>query len=200
VGDIIIGRRGEMGRCAVVQDGQKDWLCGTGCFVLRNNSNINSSYLATLIRGESVVTFLSNNSIGATMSNLNHSILNQIILPLPPFAEQHRIVAAIESAFAVIDEIEQSKGDLAAAVSAAKSKTLSLAVSGKLVPQDESDEPAAVLLDRIRSERTSLIKAGKIKPGKRGKDAAVTRDNVIYQLVSTVKSMPSCAKTARYAN
>jgi type I restriction enzyme S subunit len=53
-------------------------------------------------------------------------------------------------------------------------------VSGKLVPQDESDEPAAVLLERIKAERAKLIKAGKIKPDKRGKDAAATRDNSHY--------------------
>ncbi|MDR1051050.1 MAG: restriction endonuclease subunit S [Deltaproteobacteria bacterium] len=117
---------------------------------------------------------------GTTVDSINFEDLKEIEVPIPPLAEQHRIVAAIESAFAVIDEIEQSKGDLAATVSAAKSKILSLAVSGKLVLQDESDEPASVLLDRICAERANLIKAGKIKPGKREKEVSKTRDNSHY--------------------
>jgi type I restriction enzyme S subunit len=116
----------------------------------------------------------------AGQNTISQVSLNIVELPLPPLAEQHRIVSAIESAFAVIDDIEQSKMDLQSAVTSAKSKILSLAVSGKLVPQDESDEPASVLLDRIRAERARLVKAGKIKPDKREKDAAATRDNSHY--------------------
>ena len=103
------------------------------------------------------------------------------LIPIPPLAEQHRIVAAIESAFAVIDEIERNKTDLQAAVTAAKSKILSLAISGKLVPQDTNDEPASVLLERIRAEREALIKAGKIKRGKDEKAAAICRDSSHYR-------------------
>ena len=144
--DIIIGRRGEMGRCAVVSGEQSGWLCGTGCFILRVNTKICSEYLAMLLRSEFVVAFLSKNSVGATMSNLNHTILSQTIIPLPPLAEQRRIVAAIDSAFAIIDEIERNKTDLQTAITAAKQKILSLAIQGKLVPQDPNDEPVAEFL------------------------------------------------------
>jgi len=89
-------------------------------------------------------------------------------------------VLAIESAFAVIDEIKRNKTDLQSAVTSAKQKILSLAVSGKLVPQDESDEPASELLKRIKAEREKLIKAGKIKADKKAKTAEVTRDNSHY--------------------
>jgi type I restriction enzyme S subunit len=170
-----------MGRCAVVTGSQKGWLCGTGCFVLRNNSNINSFFLAMLIRSEAVATFLSTNSIGATMSNLNHSILNQVVLPLPPLNEQQRIIAAVESFFTVVDEIEQNKNDLRSTVTAAKSKILSLAIRGKLVPQDPNDEPASVLLERIQAERETLFKAGKIKRGKGETAAPVSVDNSYYE-------------------
>jgi len=59
----------------------------------------------------------------------------------------------IESAFAVIDKIERNKTDLQTAITAAKQKILSLAISGKLVPQDPADEPASILLARIKAER-----------------------------------------------
>lgn len=75
-------------------------------------------------------------------------ILNQII-QLPPLAEQHRIVAEIESWFALIDIIEQSKEGLETAIKQAKNKILDLAIHGKLVQQNPNDEPASELLKRI---------------------------------------------------
>jgi type I restriction enzyme S subunit len=161
--DVIIGRRGEMGRCAVVSSRQDGWLCGTGCFIIKSSSVFSGKFLAMIIGSEYSHAYLERNSIGATMNNLNHGILKLLLLPLPPISEQCRIVEAIESAFVVIDEIERNKSGLQAAVAAAKLKIISLAVRGKLVPQDPNDEPASVLLERIRTEREKLVKAGKIK-------------------------------------
>ena len=118
-------------------------------------------------------------SVGIGQPNVNGTKLKAIILPLPPLAEQHRIVAAIESAFMVIDEIEQSKADLQTAVAATKSKILSLAIRGKLVPQDPNDEPASALLECIRDEREKLVKAGKIKRQK-GESAIFRSDDNSY--------------------
>jgi type I restriction enzyme S subunit len=178
--DVIIGRRGEMGRCIKIEETQNGWLCGTGCFILKSDNKLSSEFLVTLIRSDYARAYLLNNSIGATMDNLNHGILKLLPIPIPPLAEQYRIVAAIESAFAVIDEIERNKNDLQTAVAAAKSKILSLAISGKLVQQDPADEPASVLLERIRAEKESLIKAGKIKRDK--SDSVIVRgdDNSYY--------------------
>ena len=113
---------------------------------------------------------------GIAQKTVGLESLRKIMLPLPPLAEQQRIVTAIESAFSVIDEIERNKTDLQSAITAAKSKILSLAIRGKLVPQDPNDEPASVLLERIRSEREQLIKSGKIKRGK-GESAAINCDD-----------------------
>ena len=123
---------------------------------------------------------ITDKSVGIGQPNVNGTKLKEIILPLPPLAEQHHIVAAIESSFAVIDEIERNKLDLQTAVTIAKQKILSLAIRGKLVPQDPNDEPAAVLLERIRMEREQLIKEGKIKRNK--SESAITRgdDNSYY--------------------
>jgi Restriction endonuclease S subunits len=117
---------------------------------------------------------------GTTFIAITSDVVTQQFFPLPPLAEQHRIVDAIESAFAVIDEIELNKYDLQNTISMAKSKILSLAIQGKLVSQDPNDEPASVLLERIRSEKESLIKAGKIKRSKN--DSAIIRgdDNCYY--------------------
>ena len=78
-------------------------------------------------------------------------------IALPPLAEQRRIVAAIESSFTVIDEIERNKTDLQAAVAAAKSKILSLAIRGKLVPQDPEDEPIETIFGNSKAEKEPML-------------------------------------------
>jgi type I restriction enzyme S subunit len=82
---------------------------------------------------------------GTTVDSINFEKFKDIAIPLPPLAEQHRIVAAVESAFAIIGEIERQKADLLAAVTTAKQKILSLAIRGKLVPQNPNDKPIHVL-------------------------------------------------------
>ena len=118
---------------------------------------------------------------GTTFIAITTDVVRQQLVPLPPLAEQRHIVSAIESAFAFIDEIEQNKNDLQSAIAVAKQKILSLAIRGKLVPQDPNDEPASVLLERIRAEREKLISEGKIKRGKG--DSAIIRsgDNPYYE-------------------
>jgi len=74
------------------------------------------------------------------------------MIPLPPLAEQKRIVKEIEHWFSLIDVIESGKEDLQATIKQAKSKILDLAIHGKLVPQDPNDEPASELLKRINSK------------------------------------------------
>jgi hypothetical protein len=74
------------------------------------------------------------------------------LLPLPPLAEQQRIVTEIERWFTLIDQIEQDKSDLQTVIKQAKSKILDLAIHGKLVPQNPNDEPASELLKRIYPE------------------------------------------------
>ena len=120
---------------------------------------------------------------GNVVPQINNQDIYPLYIPIPPLAEQHRIISAIESAFAVIDEIERNKTDLQSAVAATKQKILSLAIRGKLVKQDPNDESASVLLERIRSEREKLINDGKIKRGKG--DSAVIRggDSPYYEKI-----------------
>ena len=93
-------------------------------------------------------------SVGIGQPNVNGTILGNLNIPLPSFAEQKRIVLKIERWFSLIDQIEQSKTDLHTAIKQAKSKILNLAIHGKLVPQDPNDEPAIKLLKRINPDFT----------------------------------------------
>lgn len=89
------------------------------------------------------------NSVGIGQPNVNGTILSNLELPIPPIMEQKRIVKELGEWLSIIDKIEESKGRIQKVISLAKSKVLDLAIHGKLVPQDPTDEPATELLKRI---------------------------------------------------
>ncbi len=88
-------------------------------------------------------------SVGIGQPNVNGTILGSLNIPLPPFAEQKRIVIEIDRWLSLLEQIEQGKANLQIAIKQTKSKILDLAIHGKLVPQDLNDEPASELLKRI---------------------------------------------------
>ena len=91
---------------------------------------------------------------GGAQPNISKEIIVNTAIPLPPLAEQERIVTEIKRWFALIDQIEQGKSDLQTVIKQTKSRILDLAIHGKLVPQDPNDEPAIELLKRINSDFT----------------------------------------------
>ena len=107
-GDIVMGRRGEMGRCAVVTKHEEGWLCGTGSLILRLSNGLYPRYLAMLIGSPHVRQYLGGFAVGATMQNLNQSILLKMSIGLPPLAEQHRIVAKVDELMTLCDQLEAS--------------------------------------------------------------------------------------------
>ena len=149
-GDIVIcarnGSRHLVGKCALVHEMTEPLTFGAFMAVYRSICN---HYVYYFLNTDLFRSIFQSEGISTQINQLTQAMIKQTIIPLPPFAEQQRIVAAIESAFAVIDEIERNKTDLQAAVAAAKQKILSLAIQGKLVPQDPEDEPASALLERI---------------------------------------------------
>ena len=100
---------------------------------------------------------------GSTVKNLKADTVKQVLFPLPPLLEQKRIITNIEAIFAQIDILEQNKADLQTVVKHTKSKILDLAIRGKLVPQAPADEPASVMLEKLRAEKEAKIAAGEIK-------------------------------------
>ena len=87
--------------------------------------------------------------------------MNKILIPIPPKAEQEKILESIKIILSNINDIDLLKGKLQSNIANAKSKILDLAIRGKLVPQNPNDEPASVLLERIRAEKEELIKKAK---------------------------------------
>lgn len=119
---------------------------------------------------------------GIGITSLSASDLLNLCIPLPPISEQNRIVSEIERIFSLIDSLETDKSALQLAVKQAKSKILDLAIHGKLVPQDPADEPASMLLEKLRAEKEAKIKAGELKRDKN--DSYIyksTTDNCHYE-------------------
>lgn len=105
-GMIVIGRRGEMGRCAVVGENQNGWLCGTGSFFLTPSSSLFVDYIQILFTTHYARAYLGGESVGTTMSNLNHKILSKMPVPLPPLAEQKRIVEKLEQLLPLCERLK----------------------------------------------------------------------------------------------
>ncbi|EEV19070.1 type I restriction modification DNA specificity domain protein, partial [Treponema vincentii ATCC 35580] len=123
-------------------------------------------------------------SEGSSIPQLTVPTIKQFLIPLPPIAEQKRIVTAIETIFTQIDILETNKADLQTAVKQAKSKILDLAIHGKLVPQDPNDELASVMLEKLRAEKEAKIAAGKMKRDKN--DSYIYKnstDNCYYEKI-----------------
>ena len=105
-GDIVIARRGNLGKCAVVNTEQEGWLCGTGSFFLRL-LEVNLEYFVMTYCSKKSQTYLLQDSIGQTMDNLNQKLLIKMPIGLSPLAEQQAIVDRVNKLMAMIDDLEK---------------------------------------------------------------------------------------------
>ena len=151
--DIILGRRGEMGRTAYITEREDGWICGTGSMIIRlKNGNLAKVY-SLLLSEKRVINYLKNNCTGTTMSNLNEKIVKSIPIPIIPFDEQKIIFDEIETRFSLCDNFEETIEQSLAKAETLRQSILQRAFAGQLVEQDPNDEPACKLLERIRLAR-----------------------------------------------
>ena len=129
------------------------------------------------------------NTSQTTLPILNKSKWDNLILPLPPLEEQKRIVAKIEELEPLINQYDQAEQELSTLndkfPEQLKKSILQYAIQGKLVAQDENDEPAEVLYAKIQAEKQKLIKEGKIKKDK--PLSPITEDEIPFPVPSTWK-------------
>ena len=139
-----------------------------------------AEYIYACLKGMESQLLLKYTKSGTTVENVNFDEFQRVLLPIAPLHEARRIIAATNDATQVVTAIENDKVALAEYVAKTKDKSLDLAIHGQLVPQDSADEPAYVLLERIRAEKEELIKQGKIKRDK--KESIIFRgdDNSYY--------------------
>ena len=122
-------------------------------------------------------------STGAAQPGLSVATVLSILVPLPPYEEQLKISEILTKSIEIINRLSTDKSDLQSTIQFTKSKILDLAIRGKLVPQDPNDEPASVLLERIRAEKEELIKQGKIKRNKKESVIFKGDDNSYYEKI-----------------
>ena len=148
-GNLVIAKMMPAGKAIICPNNEKMYVLSSDAVKLVPTSLINSNYLLNSINSPFFRASVTDNVQGTTRLRTSISKLRECFFPLPPFAEQERIVSSIESIFAQINNLEESKSNLESVIKQTKSKILDLAIHGKLVPQDPNDEPAEELLKRI---------------------------------------------------
>ena len=148
--------------------------------------NISAEYIVSFLKSPYVDGLVNGETYGVKMPRAGTETMVNLLVPLPPINEQHRIVAKIEELLPYIEKYGKAEEHLTALNAtfpeALKKSILQEAVRGKLVPQNPDDEPASVLLERIRAEKQALIKAGRIKRDKH-ESVIVTRDKIPYEII-----------------
>jgi len=183
VGDVFFTSVGSLGRSCVFQGGHNI------CFqrsVTVISTLIYNYYLKYFFDNPFFQDKIVREATGTAQKGFYLNQLSECIIPLPPLFEQHRIVAKIEELLPYIERYGKAEEHLTTLNTtfpeALKKSILQEAVQGKLVPQNPDDEPASVLLERIRAEKQVLIKAGKIRKDKH-ESAIITRDKIPYEII-----------------
>ena len=158
-------------------------ICNQQINAVLPNSEVLSDYTYFCMCSQYEQEQIWTNSSATTLPILNKSKFDNLLFPIPPHEQQSRIVERIKGLFFFVEKVQSNQESLKTTVGIAKSKILDLAIRGQLVPQDPNDEPASVLLERIRAEKEELIRQGKLKRDK--KESVIFRgdDNSYYEKV-----------------
>ena len=159
-------------------------IAASGDLAFWTRHGMNPLFLSYIMASPYIIARKVALATGDIIVHISGDKLGTILLPVPPLAEQERIVACIQEAELVIENYAIKATALQklqdSFPEALKKSILQEAVQGKLVPQDPSDEPAEALLERIRAEKQRLIKEGKIKKDKH-ESVIFRRDNSHYE-------------------
>ena len=158
---IVVSSRAPIGYVNIVPF---DYTTNQGCKSIVPYTDIKNKYIYFVIKF--VTPDMYKRASGTTFKEISGTRFGETVIPLPPLEEQSRIAAKIAQLFALLRKVESSTQQYAKLQTLLKSKVLDLAMRGKLVEQDPNDEPASVLLEKIKAEKEQLIKEKKIKRSK----------------------------------
>lgn len=159
----------------------KDGYCTSEILPLTLYGNISPEYIRTFLMSDTFLAYVDLISYGVKMPRLGTKDGKRSLIALPPLQEQFRIDTKLQESLEKIEYLKLHSNESEKIIKAIKSKILDLAIRGKLVPQDPNDEPASVLLERIRVEKEELIKQGKIKRNKKESVIFKGSDNSYYE-------------------
>jgi type I restriction enzyme, S subunit len=151
---------------AFISDKYSDCIASTGFYICRPENIIVPQFLFQLLTSQYVIKGLNEFMKGDNSPSINGDNITNWLFPLPPLAEQTRIVEAIENFNKQIETIEENQTQLQTTAKYTKSKILDLAIRGKLVSQCSTDESATTLLEKIRLEKETKITKGELKRDK----------------------------------
>ena len=185
-GDILFAMIGSIGNPVIVAKDREFSVKNVALFKRYSREYTNNKYLyhyLSYIQNE-----LKQIAAGGVQSFVGLGTLRQYLIPLPPLAEQKRIVAKLEELLPIVEQYGKAQKELdelnAALPTRLRQSILQEAISGKLVPQDPNDEPASALLARIREEKARLVKAKQIS--KRDFEVLpITEDDVDFDIPVT---------------
>jgi len=165
VGDVVITTEAPLGNVAVIDIDEK-FALAQRAICLQFHEGFLSSFAAIALQSPPLQEALARRSTGTTVKGIKASVLKEIELPDPGIDEQTEIVRRVEQLFAFADQLEARVKAAQARIDRLTQSILAKAFRGELVPQDPNDEPASVLLERIKAQRAAAPKA------KRGRKAS----------------------------
>lgn len=169
-GDVLMNIVGPpLGKVSVVPDTYSEWNVNQAIAIYRPMPSFNGKYLCVALLTDKILSWaVGQAKATAGQFNLTLEICRDLPLPLPPFAEQERIVAEVERCLSIVEELEVVVDRNLKRADRLRQAILKRAFEGRLVAQDPADEPAELLLERIRAERTSAAMEGTSR-GRRGR-------------------------------
>ena len=184
-GDLLFTVTGSYGIPVLIDSDDK--FCFQRHIAIVRPCTISNRYLYVILGSSYVKSICDAKATGTAQKTVGLATLRELLIPVAPYKEQMQIYAQTQDALSIVDSVSSDKEDLLNIIESAKAKILDLAIRGQLVPQDPTDEPASVLLERIRAEKEELIKQGKIKRDK--KESVIFRgeDNSYYEKMADGK-------------
>lgn len=186
-GDLMVTAVGTLGKVYIVKEADRFYYKDASVICLENFGKIIPEYLKIVIHSPYLSEIIKKKSAGTTVDTITIVKANEYLIPIPPISEQIRIVEKLAECNPFIEKYSNKETDLtrlnACFPDLLKKSILQQAVMGKLVQQDPNDEPACVLLERIRAEKQALVKAGKLKKDKH-ESTIYRRDNSHYEKVN----------------
>lgn len=150
--DIVLGRRGEMGRCAPVSAREENWICGTGSMIIRLKEEYDARLYSLILGSQATVTYLENSAVGSTLKNLNEKIVRKIPVPQFDIEEQHEIVRLIDDLLARERAAQQAAEQALASIDLMKKSILARAFRGELGTNKASEASVLELLKQVLAE------------------------------------------------
>mgnify|MGYP002798896852 CR=1 FL=1 len=178
---------GSIGRCALVPDDFDIANVNQHVLIIRLVELNLRQYIHSVIISPYIQEQILSKQVGSGRGGLSAETTSSFLIPIPPIQEQYAIQDKLQQCVSSVSEIAVEKTNIISFILKAKDKILDLAIRGQFVPQDPNDEPASVLLDRIRAEKEELVKQGKIKRDKKESIIFKGEDNSYYEKMADGK-------------